>query len=115
MPEFCPDHSEHQRAIFQHDKRLDKHSETIDDIKEDQSEMKLNLQKLADIEEQNSEIFARHDQMLAEHDQRISAIEDQPAKDVRRIKDYILSAFGGAVGTGLIALLVLALIRSVEM
>ncbi|HJI81577.1 MAG TPA: hypothetical protein OIM20_07625 [Eggerthellaceae bacterium] len=113
--EFCPDHSEHNRAIAQHDKRLDKHSESIDDIKDDQSEMKLNLQKLTDIEKQNSEIFARHDRMLADHDQRISAIEDQPIKDVQRIKDYVLSAFGGAIGTGLIALLVLALVRSIGM
>lgn len=115
MSDFCQDHSEHARAISHHDTRLDKHSETLDELKEGQFDLRLNVQKLTDIETQNSEIFARHDHMLAEHDQRISAIEDQPVNDVKRIKDYALSAFGGAIGTGLIALLVLALVRSIGM
>ena len=114
MPsEFCQEHSEHQRAIRNHDQRLDKHSDNIDEIKEDQFDLRLNLQKLSDIESQNSEIFARHDRMLAEHDQRISAIEDSPAQDAKRLKDSALGAIGGAVGTGVVALIVLALVQSI--
>ena len=115
MPEFCQDHSEHARAITHHDNRLDKHSETLDELKEGQFDLRLNVQKLTDIETQNSEIFARHDHMLAEHDHRISAIEDQPARDIKRVKDYVLSAFGGALGTGLIALFVFALTNSIQL
>lgn len=116
MPsEFCQDHSEHARAIKHHDTRLDKHSENLDELKEGQFDLRLNVQKLTDIEEQNSKIFARHDRMLTEHDQRISAIEDQPARDAKRIKDSALGAVGGAIGTGVIALIVLALVRSVGM
>lgn len=115
MSDFCQDHSEHARAISHHDTRLDKHSETLDELKEGQFDLRLNVQKLTDIEEQNSKIFVRHDRMLAEHDQRISAIEDQPARDAKRIKDSALGAVGGAIGTGVIALIVLALVRSVGM
>lgn len=115
MPDYCLDHSEHARAISHHDTRLDKHSETLDELKESQFDLRLNVQKLTDIETQNSEIFARHDHMLAEHDHRISAIEDQPARDIKRVKDYVLSAFGGALGTGLIALFVFALTKSIQL
>lgn len=116
MPsEFCQDHSEHAHAIKHHDTRLDKHSENLDELKEGQFDLRLNVQKLTDIEEQNSKIFARHDRMLAEHDQRISAIEDQPARDAKQIKDSALGAVGGAIGTGVIALIVLALVRSIGM
>lgn len=108
MPsEFCSDHTAHKQAIARNEKRLDSHSKQISDVKDNQANLQLIVQKLTDIQGQNTTL-------LAELEQRVSAIEEQPIKTVQRVKDAALAAFGGAIGTGLIALLVLALIRSVE-
>lgn len=115
MPDYCPDHSEHSRAIRHHDSRLDKHSATLDELREDQFDLRLNLQKLSDIEGKTNEILSRQDSRLDNHEERISNIEDQPARDIKRVKDYVLSAFGGALGTGLIALFVFALTKSIQL
>ena len=115
MPDYCPDHSEHSRAIKHHDSRLDKHSTTLDELREDQFDLRLNLQKLSDIAGNTSELLLSQASRLDNHEERLSNIEDQPARDIKRVKDYVLSAFGGALGTGLIALFVLALTNSIQL
>lgn len=108
MPDFCQDHTAHRQAIERNNNRLDSHSKQIDAVKDEQVSMQILLQKLTDIQGQNTTL-------LAELEQRVSDLEEQPVKAVQRIKDAALAAFGGAIGTGLIALIVLALVRSIGM
>ena len=115
MPEFCSEHSEHQRAISAHDKRLDRHSQQLDDAKDERFELRMNLQKVTDVESKIAGVVDRLERGQANHEERITALEEQPARDAKRIKDSALGAFGGAIGTGVIALIVLALVNSIYM
>ena len=99
MSEFCPDHSAHAQAIDRSDKRLNSHGEKID-------AMQVAIQKLTDIQGQNTAL-------VTDLERRVSDLEDQPVKAIKRVKDAALAALGGALGTGMIALVVLALINSI--
>lgn len=115
MPyEFCQDHKEHARAIKVHDERLKSHSADIDKQREDQFEIRIAIQRLVDIQAQMQSLIEQNEKALARQDDRIAALEDQPANDAKRIKDAALAAIGGAIGTAVIALVVLALVQSVH-
>lgn len=113
MPiEFCQDHNEHARAIKAHDKRLDSHSAALDNAKQEQFEIRIAIQRLTDIQQQMQSLIEQNEQALARQDERISALEDAPANDARRIKDAVLSAIGGSIGTGVVTLIVFSLMKS---
>lgn len=99
MPDFCQDHTAHQQALDRSDRRLNSYSEKID-------AMQVAIQKLTDIQGQNTAL-------VTDLERRVSSLEDQPVKAIQRIKDAALAALGGALGTGMIALVVLALINSI--
>lgn len=115
MPtDYCPDHKEHARAINAHDKRLDSHSADIDRQRVEQFEMRIAIQQLTDIQQQMQALIVQNEQALERQDARISAIEDRPAHDAQRVKDSILAAAGGAVGTGVVAMVVLQLAQQLN-
>ncbi len=103
--DHCLDHAAHDRAITVHDRRLNEHGHQIDD-------MALILQKLSDIEEQNAARILQAQERLDAQAERINALEQQPAADAKRIKDAALAAVGGAVGTSLVAVLSIAISKS---
>lgn len=110
MPyDFCPDHSAHEHALERHEQRLNSHSEQLDAVKEERHEIEVMMQRLIDLSEYAQKRIDQHAVDLERHEKRIQELEEQPVKDIRRIKEAALGAVGGAIGTGVIGLIAIAL------
>lgn len=87
MPEYCQEHSAHQRAIRVHDERMAAHGKELDDLREC-------VVRLTALQESQAKEYAewRH-----EAEARLSAIESAPVKRWETITAAALTAMVGAV------------------
>lgn len=87
MPEYCQEHSAHQRAIRVHDERMEKHGRELDDLREC-------VVRLTALQESQAKEYAewRH-----EAEARLSAIENAPAKRWETATTAMLTAIVGAL------------------
>ncbi len=111
--DFCAEHSAHARAIRAHDERLDSHSRQLDSQLEGLHAMELALQKLTDIEQQNQVLINQNAAKLADIGERVDALEDAPARDAKRLRDAAVGAIGGAIGTGIVGGIAVAISNAI--
>lgn len=85
MPDFCPEHSAHQRAIRVHDETMKEHNEELQNLKEC-------IVRLTTLQE---DFAVRINGM----ESRISTMEEKPAKLVDKVSQAVITALiGGVVG-----------------
>jgi hypothetical protein len=90
------EHEEFAKRISDEDARQNKRLSTIEKALEQQNKLALSVEKMA----VNMEQMLKEQQKQGE---RLEALEQVPAKNWNTIRVAVLSAIGGALGTGIVA------------
>ena len=93
------EYDEHNLRMEDEHKRLNTRLKTVEDALKQQNKLALAVEKLA----LNMEQMLKEQQKQGE---RIEELEQAPAKKWNTVVTAILSAIGGAIGTGVIAVLI---------
>ncbi len=111
---FCQEHKAHEQSITAHEKRLNSHGERLDEAANERKQMEVMMQRLIDLSEYAQKRIDQHAIDLKRHEDRINALEEKPGTDAERIKNAALGSIGGALGTGLMACILLAVSKTIS-
>lgn len=103
----CPEHSAHDQMITSHEQRLN-------EAATERKQMEVMMQRLIDLSEYAQKRIDQHATDLKRHEERINALEEKPMEDAQKVKNAVLGSIGGALGTGLVGIVVFALSKSIS-